>query len=759
MPNTIAVAADAGHEIERAAAVKLVQDFHSGQPTQPVEISLRNRETLIEQFRNVRARTEYLARPLDDEDQAIQSMPDASPVKWHRAHTTWFWETVVLRPHLKSYRLFNDDFPFLFNSYYESLGPRHPRPQRGLLSRPGVASIAAYRHHVDQYVEDLLRTAPFGVLKDIESLVQLGIAHEEQHQELILMDVLHLFAQSPLYPAYRPDWNGPRTGRAGTFRRHAGGLLAVGDNDTAFAFDNERPRHLVWIEPFEISDRLVTNREWLCFMRDGGYSTARHWLSDGWDRVRAEGWESPLYWRRLEGSDIWGEMTLGGLRSVELDAPVSHISYYEASAFASWADARLPTESEWEIAAKDGILEQVDDVVWQWTQSPYTAYPGYRATADALGEYNGKFMVNQIVLRGGSMATPVGHTRPTYRNFFRAEQRWMFSGLRLARDIASGSINGDTPEPLDRGGFERDVIAGLSKSAKSLQPKYLYDSRGSALFEAICTTPEYYPTRTETALLKEIVGELIADLPHPTTLVEFGSGASEKTRIVLDAAQQVGTYVPIDISATALAVAARRIADAYPAIEVCPIEGDFTQALSMPNGIRNGAVVGFFPGSTVGNFEWAEAVAFLDTARRLLGAHARMIVGADMIKDVSTLIAAYDDAQGVTAQFNLNLLTRANRELYGDFRLDTFSHSAIWNDELKRIEMHLVSRVDQTVRVAGQTFGFAAGESIHTENSHKYSIESFTALCAAAGWTVMRHWISPAPEFGVFLLETSGSTQ
>lgn len=708
---------------------------------------------VLEHYRLVRAHTEALAAPLSDEDQAIQSMPDASPTKWHLAHTTWFWETFVLEQHLPGYTRFDPDFPFLFNSYYESLGPRHPRPQRGLLSRPGSSRIVDYRHYVDRHIEELLGTLPAATLNPIKPLIRLGLAHEQQHQELLLMDILHLFSQSPLYPAYRPDGPRPDAGRPGEFRRHDGGLVSIGDADAPFAFDNEGPRHRTWIEPFEISDRLVTNRDWLRFMIGGGYTTARHWLSDGWDQVRAEGWDAPLYWRRSSTEQGWTEITLRGLEPLDLDAPVMHISYYEAAAFAAWADARLPTESEWEIAARAGLLEQADDVAWQWTCSAYMPYPGFKPTADAAGEYNGKFMSGQMVLRGGAFATPAGHTRESYRNFFRPEQRWMFSGVRIARDIADGNGESHRAPSSATNAFARDVLEGLSRPAKSLPPKYFYDAQGSALFEAICATPEYYPTRTETALLTEIAAELASEIPDNATLVEFGSGASTKTRVILDAARQIRTYIPIDISPAALEQARQRIADAYPALDVRPVAGDFTRDMVVPGMHANDSSIGFFPGSTIGNFEPSEAIAFLRTANKLLGSRAKLIVGVDMVKDAPTLLSAYNDAEGVTARFNLNLLTRINRELGGNFDLDAFAHSAIWNDHLNRIEMHLVSRAEQTIRVWNHEIEFRAGERMHTESSHKYTSDSFELLARSAGWEVMRSWVSAAPRFGIFLLE------
>ncbi|KJK23236.1 methyltransferase [Burkholderiaceae bacterium 16] len=698
-------------------------------------------------FRRVRAYTDRLVAPLGDEDRVAQSMPDASPVKWHLAHTTWFFETFVLVEHLPGYEVFDPSYAYLFNSYYEALGPRQPRRHRGLLTRPTSQQIDGYRRHVDTHMARLLAAEP---ASDLEPLVLLGIAHEEQHQELLLMDVLHLFAQSPLKPAYQADWPADESGRPGRFRFHAGGLRDLGDDASKFAFDNERPRHKTWIEPFEIGDRLVTNRQWLRFMNDGGYTRAALWLSDGWALVQAEQWEAPLYWERAANGTDWRAITLGGLRGIEPDAAVTHISYYEAVAFANWAGARLPTEAEWEAAAVVGLLEQAEDVAWQWTQSAYGAYPGFRASANAVGEYNGKFMVGQMVLRGGASVTSPGHARHSYRNFFRPGQRWMFSGLRLARDLEPGP-----KADVETDGFEADIIAGLSVHPKTTPPKYFYDEAGSALFEEICITPEYYVTRAETALLQSVVHEL-SGIAAEAVLVEFGSGASDKTRLILDAAPQIGTYVPIDISPDALHQAAERISRDYPALQVVPLADDFTRAVALPAHVGDAPRVGFFPGSTIGNFTPQEAMWFLRSVRSLLGAKAQLIIGVDMIKDPAMLVAAYDDSMSVTARFNKNLLARINRELHGDFDLDAFDHHAIWNAQLQRVEMHLVSRIDQLVHVAGHGFAFKAGERLHTESSHKFSVESFSALAVSAGWAIDRYWLSSTPEFAIFSLTAPG---
>lgn len=698
---------------------------------------------LCKRYQSVRSRTERLVAPLSPEDMVVQSMPDASPAKWHIAHTTWFFETFLLSPNLEGYAPFDPAFNYLFNSYYEAVGPRHPRPQRGLMTRPAVDQVLAYRKHVDAHMAKLLMA---GVSSELCSLIELGLAHEEQHQELLLMDILHLFSLSSLKPAYDLQWPADLPGRRGQFKPLAGGLTQIGHGSPRFAFDNEGPRHTTYLQPFEISDRLVTNGEWLSFIADGGYHTAALWLSEGWTLIQENDWNSPLYWQHDDNG--WKRMSLRGLEDIDLAAPVTHISYYEAAAFANWAEARLPTEAEWEASARAGLLEQVDDVAWQWTQTAYSAYPGFKPSVGAVGEYNGKFMVNQMVLRGGASVTSPDHCRVTYRNFFHADKRWMVSGLRLARDSRQpGAVNPNDSE------FARDVVAGLSAPTKSLSPKYFYDAAGSDLFEAICETPEYYPTRAETGLLKNIAAQIAASIPDGAALVEFGSGASEKTRLVLDAAPHIAVYVPIDISATALNKAAQALRQRYRALIVAPQVDDFTRVLTLPEQANGHTRVGFFPGSTIGNFTHEQAVDFLHAAHDVLGHNAHFIVGVDLVKDAATLVAAYDDAQGVTARFNKNLLTRINRELTGNFNIDAFEHKAVWNAEQACMEMHLVSQIEQVVKVAGHSFHFAAGESLHTENSHKFTVESFTSLAARAGWTVSEHWISESPEVALFRLQ------
>jgi ergothioneine biosynthesis protein EgtB len=374
-------------------------------------------------------------------------MPDASPVKWHRAHTTWFFEQFILVPHAPGYRIFDPAFSFLFNSYYEAVGARHPRPSRGLLTRPSAAAVTEYRAHVDAAMRGFLGNADPGVT----TLVGLGLQHEQQHQELLMTDMVHAFAQNPLLPAMIPDWHepetaatavtGPTAAGAGAsqpaaaglarFIASRGGLAGIGHSGPGFSFDNEGPRHQVLLQPHELAHRLVRNGEWRRFMEDGGYRHAALWMAEGWDLVQREGWVSPLHWH--ERDDGWHQFGPGGLVKLNDDAPVRHISWYEADAFARWAGARLPTEAE--LEAGHGALAEFTGHVWQWTASAYSPYPGFRPTAGAVGEYNGKFMINQMVLRGSSAATPPGHTRPTYRNFFHPDKRWQFTGLRLARDV------------------------------------------------------------------------------------------------------------------------------------------------------------------------------------------------------------------------------------------------------------------------------------------------------------------------------------
>ena len=393
---------------------------------------------LAEECRAVRDTTERLAANLSAEDQCVQSMPDASPSKWHRAHTTWFFEQFVLVPHLPGYQPFDDAFPFLFNSYYEAVGPRHPRPMRGLLTRPSTEQVTAYRAHVDAALA-LLLNAP--VSEALAELVTLGLHHEQQHQELLLTDALHALAQNPLAwhgggLAVSPGW-APSAGATAptSFIEREGGLALIGHCGEGFGFDNEYPRHQHLLQPHALADRLVRNAEWLDFIADGGYERSDLWMSDGWAERSQAGWTAPMYWRQTtghEGAAGWLQVTPGGCAPLRLDAPVVHISWYEADAFARWAGARLPSEAELEAA--QAALPEFYGHAWQWTNSAYLAYPRFKPVPGAIGEYNGKFMINQMVLRGSSYATQDGHARASYRNFFPPDKRWQATGLRLAQD-------------------------------------------------------------------------------------------------------------------------------------------------------------------------------------------------------------------------------------------------------------------------------------------------------------------------------------
>ncbi len=426
----------------------------------PDAAGMTTRAGWAERFAHVRAATGALVAGLSPEDQCVQPMPDASPAKWHLAHTTWFFEAVVLECGVPDYQPFDRSFLYLFNSYYEALGPRHPRPQRGLLTRPALSEVLAYRAHVEAAVRRLVRDCDEDTWRAVRPLLLLGLHHEQQHQELIATDVLHLLSCNPLLPAWQPSaapalrlaaetaplaWLG-RPGGIVSIGRDlppAAGHEGAGSDDGDFAFDNETPRHAVLLAPYAIADRLVNCGDYLRFIEDGGYRRPGLWLSDGWAAVQAGGWQHPAYWLppdevRLGAPDGaprgWQVFGPHGVRPLDPHTPVSQLSFYEAAAYAEWAGARLPTEHEWEAAWDAPGIRQMTGHVWQWTRSSYDPYPGFRPLAGPAAEYNGKFMVGQLVLRGSSVATPAGHTRPTYRNFFPPAARWQFSGLRLARD-------------------------------------------------------------------------------------------------------------------------------------------------------------------------------------------------------------------------------------------------------------------------------------------------------------------------------------
>jgi len=406
-------------------------------------------ESLSARYQRVRSATVYLCRGLKTDDFVVQSMPDVSPTKWHLAHITWFFENFVLKPNLPGYKIFRDEFHYLFNSYYYSVGPMHLRPQRGMLTRPSVGTVMEYREHVDNAVIALLSAEDGNT--DIEFLVTLGLTHEMQHQELMLTDIKHVFSCNPMKPAVNPDAAPPPSLELSELRFIEGpsAVQETGAEGGGFYFDNETPRHRTYVYPHRLGSRLVTNGEFLEFVRDGGYAECGLWLSDGWATIRERGWNRPLYWNEELGS----EFTIGGERDLDLNAPVTHVSYYEADAFARWAGARLPTEAEWELAARRhrvignfaesgywhpaaaiGDDHQLFGDVWEWTSSSYGPYPGFKPLDGSLGEYNGKFMCNQMTVRGGSCVSAAEHIRATYRSFFYPDARWQFLGLRLAKD-------------------------------------------------------------------------------------------------------------------------------------------------------------------------------------------------------------------------------------------------------------------------------------------------------------------------------------
>jgi len=433
------------------------QNLSTRSTTVAVNGRMPERQALTEHYQDVRQSTEALCAPLAVEDYVIQSMPDCSPTKWHLAHVSWFFETFLLEPSVATYRSPDPRYTYLFNSYYNAVGDKYPRPQRGLVSRPTVDEVYKYRRHVDEQVLDLLECVDQELLAGVEPIVTLGLNHEQQHQELIVTDLKHMLSHNPLHPVYVDRAPGSASDVPGMrWVAFPEGVYWIGHEGSDFAFDNEEMRHREFVQPFRLASRLVTNAEYRQFIKQGGYSRPDIWLSMGWATVQQEEWRAPLYWDEDDGT--WWQYTLSGRRPVDPAEPVTHISYFEADAYARWAGARLPTEAEWETAAvtvpiegnfvesgafhprplsppNDGDrLAQMFGDVWEWTQSSYSPYPGFRIAPGALGEYNGKFMCNQYVLRGGSCATPRSHIRPSYRNFFPPEARWQFSGLRLAAD-------------------------------------------------------------------------------------------------------------------------------------------------------------------------------------------------------------------------------------------------------------------------------------------------------------------------------------
>lgn len=732
--------------------------------------------SLFANYVAVRALTEELAAPLSAEDQTVQSMPDASPTKWHRAHTTWFFETFVLSEYLLGYEVFEESFGFLFNSYYEAVGPRHTRSQRGMVSRPGKAEVGRYRAYVDGHMARLLNEPISG---DLARLVELGLQHEKQHQELLLMDAKHMLSASPLEPRYR-DRQHVSTLPPSDLRWSyvAGGITDIGrdESDLGFAFDNETPRHSVVVDGFEIASRLVTAGEWLTFMADSGYSTAKHWLSQGWATVQSEGWQAPQYWRLVD--DRWHVFTLDGLRPVDPAEPVCHVSLFEADAYASWSGARLPTEFEWELAARllpvegnllerkslhprpalrDSGTQQLFGDTWEWTSSAYLPYPRFCAAEGAVGEYNAKFMINQNVLRGGSALTPPDHLRATYRNFFPADSRWAMTGVRLVRDtdrqIQPIRVDVHLGAEWSQPALEQDVTRGLTSLKKVLPPKWFYDDLGSDLYDQITRVEEYYPARREIEILQER-SISIAEIVQADTLIELGSGTSSKTALLLEPLCRDGrleTYVPFDVAEETLRKASEEIANRHPGLAVHGVIGDFQHHLSkITTGQRNLVIL---LGGTIGNFLPSDRAKFLAEISGLMNPGDYFLLGTDLVKDVARLEAAYDDAQGVTAAFNKNVLQVINDRLGADFDLEQFTHRSVFDLENEWVEMRLVSDRSQVVNISDLDLQvrFAEGEEMRTEVCAKFRREGIKSELATVGLDLVEWYTDSGGDFGLSL--------
>lgn len=726
---------------------------------------------LRDKFLTVRRRSLAIAAPLSPEDCQAQSMPDASPVKWHLAHTTWFWETFLLEREA-GHRPFDPSFRVLFNSYYNGVGEQFSRPARGLLTRPPLERVRAWRAEVDARMDALLAAGPD---EGTVALVELGLAHEEQHQELMLTDLKHMLAQNPLLPAYAGRWPlSTITPMPRDWVRHPGGLLEIGHAGDGFAFDNEGPRHRVWLEPFELATHPVTNGDWIGFIEDGGYSRPELWLSAGWDACRAEGWRAPLYWRETE--EGWRCFTLHGEAPVDPHAPVTHVSFYEAEAFARWAGARLPTEAEWEAMAKglpvqgnfadSGALHplaatrpaapgrpaQMFGDVWEWTRSDYAPYPGYCPAEGAVGEYNGKFMAGQQVLRGGSCATPPGHVRASYRNFFPPATRWQFAGLRLSRDAAADAeplVRRVAAPPADE---MARMTAGLLADPPAIASGHFYDTLGSRLFEAITELPEYGLTRAEAAIFEahaaDMANAVRARLGADYQLVDLGAGNCAKAEALLPL-MAPSRYIAIDIAGDFLETALARVRQGWRG-EVRGLAMDFAERFELPADLGDRPSLFFYPGSSIGNFAPEKAAAFLARLKAEVPRSA-LLIGADLVRDTGLLEAAYDDSAGVTAAFNRNILGVLNQRFGADFELAAWRHVALFNQQLSRIEMWLEADREMTVRWPGGERRFARGERILTEISTKWTISRLTTLLEDAGFSDVRCWTSPDGSFAVAL--------
>lgn len=738
-----------------------------------MQVLIQGQETsnsLADQYQTIRQQTFDLCRHLEIEDYAVQGMVDVSPPKWHLAHTTWFFENFLLSQFIKDYVCFHPQYNFLFNSYYESVGKFHIRQNRGLLSRPTTHEIFSYRLEIDHQVISLLEKASLQDRITIDSILTIGMHHEQQHQELLLTDIKYNFFCNPLKPVFRKMEHAVQeTCPSLEWKTIQGGIYSVGFDGEGFSYDNERPMHKIFIEDFELASRLVTNGEYLAFIEDRGYERPELWLSDGWKDIKASGRKAPIYWES-KGNE-WMQFTLSGMVPIHLDEPVCHVSFYEAAAYARWVGHRLPTEHEWEVASQASLPEKVHFIeseylhprvakadadqlfgdVWEWTQSPYTPYPGYHAPFNAIGEYNGKFMCNQQVLRGGSCLTPLNHIRSSYRNFFYPSSCWQCTGIRLVKDKSQKKSSSPLSTKVI---FLHDVVEGLRKSPKELSPKYFYDKKGSELFDAICKEPEYYLTRTEETLFKRAVKDLKECIPNPSSMIEFGSGNCEKIGYFLEQISQIQTVIPIDISKEFIQETAQKLASRFPLLSIHPLAADFLELKSLPQhrDLQAKYPIMFFPGSTIGNFEPDVRNKILQNIASLIKPHGALLIGIDLIKDQTILEAAYNDKAGVTAAFNLNLIERINRELGGNFPIDSFAHRAFFNEEKSRIEMHLVCLDECSVALGNELFSFKEGETIHTENSYKFDLESFAETASSAGFKLSQSWVDPKEYFGFLYL-------
>jgi dimethylhistidine N-methyltransferase len=718
-----------------------------------------------ERYARVRGASLRLAAPLSPEDAQAQSMPDASPVKWHLAHTAWFFETFLLDGR-DGYRPFDPTFRMLFNSYYNGVGEQFARADRGLLTRPGLAEVLAWRAHVDAAMGEMLADV---LTPEAAALVELGLAH----QELILTDCKHLLAANPLRPAYVKRWPLTQVAPATpAWLRFEGGLREIGHGGEGFAFDNEGPRHRAWLEPFELAALPVTNGEWEGFIADGGYRRPELWLSAGWAARCAGGWEAPLYWRR-EG-DSWRCFTLHGDAPTDPHAPVCHVSFYEAEAYARWAGARLPTEAEWEVAATGLPVEgnfadsgafhplaatgaagtgpaQMFGDVWEWTRSDYAPYPGYAPAEGAVGEYNGKFMSGQLVLRGGSCATPPGHVRASYRNFFPPDARWQFSGLRLARDAQRAAAPTVERVQSAQHGLEA-LAAGLMAEPPAIASGHFYDAVGCRLFEAITDTEDYGLTRAEAGIFERhgeaMARDVRARLGDGFQLVDLGAGNCAKAEALLPVLAPA-RYLAIDIAAEFLEASLARVRQGWPG-EVAGLAMDFTAGFALPDRLRDRPALFFYPGSSIGNFTPDGARAFLQRLKAAMPGSA-LLIGFDLVRDPALLEAAYDDAAGVTAAFNRNMLVALNRRFGTDFDARCWRHVARFDQSLSRIEMWLEAEADMRVTWPGGGRDFARGTRILTEISTKWTVPRVETLLQQTGFGEARLWTDAAQSFAVAL--------